>query len=145
MCESWQWKLGSSPLAHILLTLSTLLLSTWSLNFFLDALELMAFNCFSSMCSILYTRLLYLSCKEKIGKNKKKIHFYTKIQIKWGAHNCGDFGEPGIQRSRSKFIFSKKVTKFEKSSPSIWCLLHSVKLMVRTLINFCGLLRKHEL
>ena len=53
LLESWQWKLGSSPLAHILLTLSTLLLFTWSMNFFLEAFELMALSCFSSIWSIL--------------------------------------------------------------------------------------------
>ena len=71
--DSWQWKLGSSPLLHILLTFSTLLASTWSRNFLRFVRELMFFSCFSSKFNILYMTIpRYNSYPLKCFKNFAK-------------------------------------------------------------------------
>ena len=42
-------------------------------------------------------------------------------------------------------MFSKKATKLTKSSPTIWRLLSKCQIDSEDFVNFCGLLRKHEL
>ena len=48
-------------------------------------------------------------------------------------------------RSVLKFMFSKKATKIEKSSPSIWHFLSKRQIDGEDFVIFCVLLRIHEL
>ena len=50
-----------------------------------------------------------------------------------------------VQKFNLSSCFLRRPLKLKKSSPSIWRLLSKCQINGEDLVNFCGLLRKHDL
>ena len=57
----------------------------------------------------------------------------------------GGFVIPAVQNNSLKFVFSRKATKFDKIFTVDLTLCRKCQIDGEDFVNFCGLLRKHEL